>query len=267
MGKRRITDDGGVSLFPFMSILACLIGILTLMISVMTQLNSSDTAGQSEEEISRAKKRSQLITLAEGLEVELEELDKRIQKERASALQLTQVREEVAAVRGQLRELGNAAPDPSAIQQQIHALQGELVKLRQESDPLAKRIKQLEAEIKERKEAPEPPKSIQVRPGTDWDRPSAVFFVECHDQGIHLIIPKGKAVPVKTADIPTSKAYRDFLTKIKTVRDPMVLYLIRSTGYSNYRWAAHEAIQKFQLRTGKLPLPHNGKLDLSDFQN
>ena len=42
MGKRQSNDDEGVDLFPFMSILACLIGILTLMISVMSQIKEME---------------------------------------------------------------------------------------------------------------------------------------------------------------------------------------------------------------------------------
>ncbi len=44
MAKRRNNSGEGVSLFPFMSILACLIGILTLMISVSMQLKQIDQA-------------------------------------------------------------------------------------------------------------------------------------------------------------------------------------------------------------------------------
>ena len=46
---RRAKEEAQVSLFPFMSILACLIGILTLMISVSMQINQKQI-GQSEEE-------------------------------------------------------------------------------------------------------------------------------------------------------------------------------------------------------------------------
>ena len=42
MGRRNDSDDEGVSLFPFMSILACLIGILTLMISVVSAVKEMD---------------------------------------------------------------------------------------------------------------------------------------------------------------------------------------------------------------------------------
>lgn len=268
MGRRRISDDGGVSLFPFMSILACLIGILTLMISVMTQLNSPDTSGQSEEDIARAKKRTSLITIAEGLETELEELEKRVKKERASATQLVKLRDERAKREKRADELAKLKKQsPAELKKAAGKHQQEIASLIKRRAELEKKAKEIQSEIKQRKEAPDPPKSVQVRPGgSGWNRPSAVFFVECDDQGIRLIRKGHKPQRIKTDQIANSAAYKDFLSKIKTVRDPMVLYLIRRTGYSSYRWAAHEAIEEFELRTGKLPLPNDGELDLTLFE-
>ena len=52
MARRRTSSEGGVSLFPFMSILACLIGILTLLISVTMQVKNLDRKeGQTEEAV------------------------------------------------------------------------------------------------------------------------------------------------------------------------------------------------------------------------
>ncbi|MDA7900792.1 hypothetical protein N9B26_07015, partial [Akkermansiaceae bacterium] len=67
MARRSKDSDNGVSLFPFMSILACLIGILTLMISVMIQVQQMKKAGRTEEEIALAMKNRTLIKKAEKL--------------------------------------------------------------------------------------------------------------------------------------------------------------------------------------------------------
>ena len=42
MGRRPATDDNDVSLFPFLSILACVIGVLTLMISALALMQMDD---------------------------------------------------------------------------------------------------------------------------------------------------------------------------------------------------------------------------------
>ena len=269
MARRRKDDGEGVSLFPFLSILACLIGILTLMISLMSRMNSSDTAGQSEEDIARAKKRSQLVSLAQGLEVEIDDLDKRIKKERASSLQLAKLRDERQKLEGKsadLKKQQNMSPDE--IKASNEKLQQEIASLVDKNGQLEKKAKEIKDEITARKAAPDPPKSVQVRPGGSGNnRPSSVFFVECSDKGINLY-KRGGAKPqfIPTDQIAKSPAYQDYLSKIKRVRDPMVLYLIRRSGYSTYRWAANEALTKHELRTGKLPLPNDGKLDLSAFE-
>ena len=50
MGRRRDREDTDVSLFPFLSILACIIGVLTLLISTLalSQMDS-DVVVQAEE--------------------------------------------------------------------------------------------------------------------------------------------------------------------------------------------------------------------------
>ena len=50
-----------------MSILACLIGILTLMISVMMQVQQMEKHGRTEEEMARATKNRDLQIQSEGI--------------------------------------------------------------------------------------------------------------------------------------------------------------------------------------------------------
>jgi hypothetical protein len=40
---------------------------------------------------------------------------------------------------------------------------------------------------------------------------------------------------------------------------------VRKAGNENYLWAAGYAESKFRVRTGKLPMPNDGKIDLSLF--
>ena len=45
----------------------------------------------------------------------------------------------------------------------------------------------------------------------------------------------------------------------------MVLYLVRKSGNDCYLWGAGWAETKSRLNTGKLPMPNDGKIDLSLF--
>ena len=64
MAKRRNNNEEAVSLFPFMSILACLIGILTLMISLSMQMKQNETQGSTEQEKALAQENRDLKKLA-----------------------------------------------------------------------------------------------------------------------------------------------------------------------------------------------------------
>lgn len=263
-----MADDGGVSLFPFMSILACLIGILTLMISVMSRLKEMDREGRTEEEMARAVERRDRVAEAKKLEEEIARLDERMKTERASAAELQTLKDRQIVLRDELEDLEKAADGPTdaELQKIAELLKRELAALQREQPALVKRLEELQRQLKERKEAPEPPKSVQVRPGgTGLNQASTVFFVECHSTGINLLEKGQKPVRVTTAAIANSAEYRRFLARVKEARDPMVLFLIRKAGHPSYRWAASEARERFELRTGKLPLPNNGPIDLSLF--
>jgi len=83
-----------VSLFPFLSILACLIGALILMITAMVVSTASDTGGLSAEDFERAvtfKKlteekeeaeveKNRLLTLVEGVEEQKAQRERRDQR-------------------------------------------------------------------------------------------------------------------------------------------------------------------------------------------
>ena len=73
MAKPRRNEDEGVSLFPFMSILACLIGILTLMISVSMTANQQKQ-GLTQEEVVRAKQNDQLKRKMAKIQVDVDAL-------------------------------------------------------------------------------------------------------------------------------------------------------------------------------------------------
>lgn len=267
MGRRRISDDGGVSLFPFMSILACLIGILTLMISVMSQLKEMDQEGKTEEEMARAIERRNLVAEAKKLEQQIAKLDERMKTGRKSAAELERLKDRRIVLRDELEDLTKAKGETDVeLQKKAELLRRELAALKKEQPALARQLADLQRQLKERKEAPEPPKSVQVRPGgTSLHMASVIYFVECHSTGLNLLDRGKEPVRVTTAAIPNSAEFKSFLARVKTERNPMVLFLIRKEGYNAYRWAAHEAREKFELRTGKLPLPNNGPIDLTLF--
>jgi hypothetical protein len=106
-----------------------------------------------------------------------------------------------------------------------------------------------------------------VRPGGIGSRKTAskLFFVECNSTGIVLMDLEAPPIAVPKAAIVSSEQYAKFLSRVKDTRDSMILFLVRKAGNENYLWAAGYAESKFRVRTGKLPMPNDGKIDLSLF--
>ena len=272
MAKRRSNNDEAVSLFPFMSILACLIGILTLMISVSMQLKQSESQSQglTEEEKSLAEENRALKAKAEAIVAATKHAEEKLKKDNHTSAQLAELKDRKIVLQEELRELSRAKDPQStdaALQKMVELLHKEITTLKNGRPALVKKLEGLKAELAKRKTPPKKVESVVVRPGGSGVRMAArLFFVECNSTGLVLIDERGTETSVATATIGSSTAYRSFLQQVKDARDAMVLFLIRKEGASAYNEAAVLAENNFEIRTGKLPIPNNGPIDLSLFR-
>ena len=271
MGRRKSRNENGVSLFPFMSILACLIGILTLMISVSMQVQQMEQEGQTEEELARALTNHDLKKKAITMEQEIKKLNQQLEKDHSTSAELQKIKDKKIVLTMALDELKKADKSDDtdiSLQKLLENLKKEITSLKKERPPLAVRLKELQAELKARKEAPKPKESVVIRPRGISERGARnIFFIECNRTGI-VIMTEGKPGKlISTATIANSGTFNKHLDTIKKTRDSMVLFLIRKSGRDAYRWAAGIAETKYELTTGKLPIPNDGKIDLSLFKN
>jgi len=269
MPKRRSSEDEGVSLFPFMSILACLIGILTLMISVISQLKELDRDKLTQEEYDRAILYRDLNIEIEKLRKLLEEIEERIKDERHTLAELQELEKLRIVLKDKLEEL-EKAKDPdltdAELQKLAELLQEEIKALNSDRPVLEKQLEELKKQLQARKDAPPPRESVVVRPGGIGSRLATnLFFVECNSTGIVMHERGKEPVVVPQAAITTSEEYTLFLSRARRARDSMVLFLVRKAGNENYLWAAGHAESEFRIRTGKLPMPNDGKIDLTLF--
>lgn len=269
MGRRAKDSENGVSLFPFMSILACLIGILTLMISVMMQVQQMKKAGRTEEEMALAMKNRDLIKKAAILVKENDDKKGKLEREKATVSAMAKLKDRKIALTMELEGLKKArdkSRSDAELQKQVENMRKEIVAIKGERPPLAKRLKQLDDELKKRKEMPKPKGSVKVQPrGVLGGGADMIFFVECNSTGIVLLDAEGGKKKISTAAIKTSGVFAKYLDRVKKTEDSMVLFLIRKAGNEGYRWAAGTAELKYKLPTGKLPLPNDGEIDLSLF--
>lgn len=270
MARRKSNNDEAVSLFPFMSILACLIGILTLMISVSMGLNESQDKGATEEEKAMAVQNRDLKLKAESISTQILKVEEKAKRENSSSVQFNELKDMRIVLRDKLEGLKKAddpAKTDAALQKSVEVMKKEIVALKKEQPVLNKHLEELKKKLAELKNPPKKVESVMVRPGGSGFRAAQrLFFVECNSTGIVLIDETGKETIVATAAINSSSAYSQFLTQVKNTKDSMVLFLIRKEGNGAYFWAAGIADSKFEVKTGKLPIPNNGKIDLSVFR-
>ena len=78
MSRRADSEESAVSLFPFLSILACVIGSLTLMITALalTGMNTGPAGGREESEVRRAEEYMVLQREIEECQAKIDALSK-----------------------------------------------------------------------------------------------------------------------------------------------------------------------------------------------
>lgn len=274
MAKRRQSGEGEVSLFPFLSILACLIGALVLLIVVLVLAQMGKAEGRSAEEIQRAQ---DFIKMKKEIE-ERKELDA-VLKEKLALLEKQQAAiEEKQQQFIKLRKLMSTSKDiqeanlkiSQQMQKELDDLLLEIEGLKKQQIESKKEIELLLAEIKKRK-VPEDKKipPVVVQPsGSGMAEDSKVYFVEAVAGGLKILKAWGdedyrlSATPeVVVSDV----AYNHFLTEVAKNPKSIVLFLIRDDGQGAFNNGAGRADNDYHVRVGKLPIPGRGVLDLAMF--
>jgi cell division protein FtsB len=242
------------SLFPFLSVLACLIGTLTLLIAALALgqvaqdlLDESDAAA---EQVDLSTERAVVRKLVAKLERE-----ERLAEERGAAA-------------AELRALGIHPEQPEARRQQQ-------VDTRLSAARLARRLAKLEAEAADMDSAIGGARVALVseRAGDDVGpirilpqgsaRPLLPFFVECRKEGFRLYHKDLKRSFYLSRGVREDvEAFRAYLQRVRNVRDGTVIFLIRPDGIDSYRWAASQTGRAY-VRHAKLPLPGQGELEFA----
>lgn len=253
-----------------MSILACLIGILTLLISVSLIIKEKEQEGYTEEELQRAKENKALKAQAEKARAEIVAIEEKSITENKAALELKKLKDRSISLQLALDEIkkGKDRTDDE-LQKLVENMKLETRDIEKEQPALLKLKASLLAQIKERKLQPKPESSVIIRPGgIGKDIPKNIFFVECNSTGIILRDRKdeNKDLQISTAAIEKSNEFGDLCAQVKRTDDSMILFLVRRSGNRSFLWAAGTAETKFEIKTGKLPVPNEGKIDLSLFK-
>lgn len=274
MAQRRESSGDEVSLFPFLSILACLIGALVLIIVVLVLAQVGKAEGRTPEEIRMAQDHQKMlkeieerkkmdVTLKEKL-AELEKLQEEVKEKEQRYLKLRKILDSSKEVQEQNKQIS------VQLQKELDDLLLEIDGLKTQQAESKKIIAELLAELKKRevpKDKKVPPVVVQPS-GSGMPETTKVYFVECASGALKVIGAWGADYRLGASPeiVVADPSYNHFLTEVAKDKNSLILYLIRDDGQGAFINGAGRAEADYKIRVGKLPIPGRGQLDLALFE-
>jgi hypothetical protein len=278
MARRRSEQEEGVSLFPFLSIIACVIGVLTLLISALSlaQMSGEDVASlehfekiqrelkEIREEIQRLKDQADEDALRNA-----QAMDERQRALAAARQRLDQLLQQIIELRKLLAQLeqevknaqDQADKGAPGKRDELAALKKKMTELEAELTSQKEQLAQLEKDLAQRKKPPEE-SEVSVLPsgsGKGFDP----VFVECAG-GAAILHHDEKLPRVRAAELAENEPFLKLLTEVAASPQKRVIFLVRDNGLNTYLTARKLADQHAAVH-GALPVVGQGRLDLSHF--
>lgn len=264
MPRRPPRDDDDVSLFPFLSIIACVIGVLTVMISTLALAQMDDDEVAVIEEWEQTQQ--ELLETDSQIESLTEIINQQLGPDGA------RVREELAERENELRQL---QAEQDALQQQIseqqsievvipeidESMRETVATMQAELERRQEQIAQLETDLQKKKDASR--STVSVLPSGSGLR-LIPHFVECAD-GALVLHTQDPPKLIRAANMVTDEDFITLLTTVANGTDDSIIFLIRPDGLAVWR-AARQLCNERDIRNGKLPVPTDGRIDLSRFR-
>jgi hypothetical protein len=250
--RRRKRNRPSVSLFPFLSVLACIIGALTLLIAA-TAIGQIATDAIDLEEYERLE---QAIALGNRRLAELRAL---VEENEALSAQVEAERRDREDLAGDARRARDSLERNAPLRQKLaleedrlQTLERELAALRAEAAERNEELAKYRAALAS---AP-----ILIQPsGSGYGLEP--HFAECRSDG--LVLYEGlerRKTHIALHRIGTSAEYRRFLRTVRNRPGATAIFMIRPGGVPACRQAS---IQARGVRHGEIPLPGEGELDFS----
>ena len=293
---RRKKKKQEISLFPFLDILACVIGNLILIITavVLESVDTDKLADLFQNEAIQKQTEENLATIR-GLEERLEKLkqdsnssDSRVQKAQQQLVEAERAQREAKG------RLLNVPPPPPPPADEDTA---ELKKRNLEIQEIIAEMKRIEAKIADKKKKPDQTISIlYANKGRGGVR--RPFFVEVKKDNLVLLpneldyknlFDTEKPIKVPVAKMAGDKSFKKLLDYVLTHlgktgllrrrRDTIITFLVRPEGVNSYR-VAKKVVDQYEKTnekrlvvgvlpngapvldalSGKAPLPGEGKI-------
>ena len=269
MARRRKEEAEAVSLFPFLSILACLIGVLTLMITALA-LGQMDRE-QSQDDLARYEHYTELQATLEDDQAELKALQTLVsdaaELERQLQAALAEL-ELLEADQAEVMQREDVDSEHARMLAESNRLRRRIAEIENDPAELRKLIDELQSEIEQRNAGPSEA-VVQVRPGGSGVEIEPTF-VECTASDVAILGgPEPVRIRLGDLDQPGGK-FHQLLDSVAGTPRGQVIFLVRPDGVGAYNTARNVARSHYSedgyARHGKLPVPSQGHIDLSVFQ-
>lgn len=257
MGRPRTIRKQAVSLFPFLDILACVIGNLILIIAtvVLEQVDTQPVAEAARLDTLEEEAKQEEAKAA-ALQRQLDELR---QRSGAATERLEEVRGKIADAKQRIRDAEARVREATRPVQRPPDVAAALKQLEAKRTELKAQIDAIERQIAARQKPPE--QMIAVLPSGGRAGPQKGVFVEATKDG--LVIHDGKSPwRVPTGRIASDPKFKELLDKVKGDADAIVTFLVRSDGLRALA-VGQQVTAAVGVRSGRVPLPGDGDLDLT----
>ncbi len=263
MAKPRADSGAEVSLFPFLSILACIIGCLTMVI-VALSIIQMNTGGREPVEVERAKDYLRIEKEKDADTERITELKVLIESVVLNREEINRKREELKQIRAMIDKSMDVVALRDELIAELNRLKRQLAALTKDHEEMMVQIEELKAIITERKLVPDLP-SVVVRP-TGSGVGLRPFFAEVSAAAIllHLVLDE-EPIRIPIASLGSDENFLKTLEAVKAAPNGQLVFLLRGDGFSAYN-RARAIADKAGARNAKLPLAGQGKLDLKMFE-
>jgi hypothetical protein len=262
---RRAKNKVTVSLFPFMSILACVIGTLTLMLTAMALGQMDNDVVLSAEKYDKVKRqieqeKRRLFEVQKKLDEAESGADDELKKIADAKMRLEELQRQIDAVSDELDQPADKSEiEIPIVDEEKHKKR--MAAILEEMADLNEQIAKLQAQVAELGDAEESKVIIQPSgSGVDLDP----TFVECTVSGLVLLEEQPQR-RLRRADMGTDEPFLALLDTIAKRPKGIVIFLVREDALDTY-FAAYNIARQRYARAGKLPVIGHGQIDLSVFK-
>lgn len=268
MPKKARPTGPSVSLFPFLSILACLIGTIVVLICILSIIQAQHMGGRPRKEVVMAMEYVAAQKKIQEQNAKLAEVNDKITKDDEAKKLRDELGRRVIRLRLQLEAAKDGDQGNRALQKELELALIQLAEMTKEKPPIVQEIEHLTKELAARKKDPKDlvPEVI-VRPGGSGIVSGGnLFFVEATGGALTLYKTKSETARITSGSIGADKEYDSFLEKVAAIPNATLVFLIRSDGWTSYVRGAGWAEGTFKVKTAKLPIPTKGAIDLGQFE-